>query len=289
MLLWVFCWSTSGLFIQFIDWHPLVISGVRSGIAALFMLLVSGGKVLKRPDARDGARGALLLLAAAGTSAGTKILYVLANKLTTPANAIVLHHSAPIWAAFLGWALIGERPRKNQWAALPFVCLGIFLLFINGLRYGSRDGDSIVGDAVALAAGICFAASMVFLRMNRAASPALCLFLSHCIPFVIGLPFIIRSPPVFTAKSVAAIIFLGIVQVGAASLLYAHAIKRIRAIDAVLISQLEPVLNPLWIFLATGAIPAPLSIAGGVIIILAVLAGQKHGTRRPLAQIESTS
>jgi drug/metabolite transporter (DMT)-like permease len=299
MLLCVLCWSTSGLFIKFIDWHPLVIAGLRSGIAAVFMLLVRGGSLLA--DAAPGARktaaagkrssaekrpgggetpparfkaapGAGLLLAAALGSAGTKVLYVTANKLTSPANAILLHHSAPIWAAFLGWFLIGERPGKRQWVALAFICLGLPLFFADGLKSGR-----LAGDGAALAAGLCFGASMVFLRMNREGSPALCLFLSHCVSFVIGLPFIISRPPVFSPVSAGAILFLGIVQVGIASLLYAYSIKRLRAVDAVFIDQLEPVLNPVWVFVFSGEIPSPLSIAGGITVIAAVLMSQGRG------------
>jgi drug/metabolite transporter (DMT)-like permease len=283
MLLCVLCWSTSGLFITFIDWHPMVISGLRSGIAALFMLLVRGKGLFARQEKVPGAKApgtaaekvpgtksAGLLLAAAFASAGTKILYVLANKLTSPANAILLHHSAPVWAAFLGWLLLGEQPRKKQWAALALISAGLVLFLVNGLRRGS-----IAGDGAALAAGVCFGASIVLLRMNREGSPALCLFLSHCIPLAAGIPFILSRPPEFSFQSTAAILFLGVVQVGIASLLYAYSIKRIKAIDAVFIAQLEPVLNPVWVFVVTGAIPAPLSIAGGIIIIAAVLMSQE--------------
>jgi drug/metabolite transporter (DMT)-like permease len=278
LLLCVILWSTSGLFIKFIDWHPLVISGLRSGIAALFMLLVNGRRLFAlrlrpaqgcAPPGTTGA-GMGLLLAAALTSAATKILHVLANKLTSPANAILLHHSAPVWAAFLGWLLIGEKPVKKQWAALVLISGGLVLFFANGLK-----GGSIAGDATALAAGICFGASMVLLRMNREGSPALCLFVSHSIAVLVSIPFIATHPPEFTPANTASILFLGIVQVGIASLLYAYSIKRIRTLDAVFIAQLEPVLNPVWVFAFTGETPAPLSIAGGVVIIAAVLLSQK--------------
>jgi drug/metabolite transporter (DMT)-like permease len=277
MLLCVLLWSTSGLFIKYIDWHPMVISGMRSGIALLFMLLVNGKSMFRFSYSAESAKtGTVLLLAAAGASAATKILYVTANKLTSPANAILLHHSAPVWAALLGWFLIGEKLKKRQWAALALICAGLPLLFINGLKRGS-----VAGDGVALAAGVCFGAGMVFLRMNRKGSPALCLFLSHCVPFALGIPFILGRPPVFTPVSVGAILFLGLVQVGIASVLYAYSIKRLRAVDAVFIDQLEPVLNPIWVFAATGEIPAPLSIAGGVIIIIAVLMSQRLLSLRP--------
>jgi drug/metabolite transporter (DMT)-like permease len=245
----------------------MAISGIRSGIAALFMLAVKGGKMFREPLSRGRPKpGAVPLLVAALASGGTKILYVLANKLTSPANAIFLHHSAPVWAVFLGWFFIGERPKKGQWAALALVFTGLALFFVNGLTYGS-----LVGDGAALAAGVCFGAGMVFLRMNREGSPELCLFLSHCVPLVVGIPFIIAGPPEFTPASLGAILFLGIVQAGIASLLYARAIKRLRAIDAAFIGQLEPVLNPVWVFAFTGELPAPLSIIGGIIIIASVL------------------
>jgi drug/metabolite transporter (DMT)-like permease len=178
MLLCVLCWSTSGLFIKLIDWHPMVISGLRSAIAALFMLTVNGKKLFAQQPAAGKtpgkAPGAALILAAALCSAATKILYVLANKMTSPANAILLHHSAPIWAAFLGWLLIGERPGIRKWLSLLLMSGGLVLFLVNGLRLGSLPGD-----CVALAAGVCFGAGMVFLRMNKDGSPALCLFLSH--------------------------------------------------------------------------------------------------------------
>lgn len=267
MLLCVLCWSSSGLVIKYIDWPPMVISGIRSGIAALVMLAV-GGRNMFRVFRLPAAAGGLVLpvvLAAAFASAGTKMLYVLANKLTTAANAIFLQHSAPVWAAFLGWFFCGERPKKGQWAALALVCAGLVLFFVNGLSRGS-----LAGDGAALAAGVCFGAGMVFLRMNRRGSPELCLFLSHCIPLAAGLPFIIARPPKPDAAAIGAVLFLGIVQVGAASLLYARAIRRLRAVDAAFISQLEPVLNPIWVFAFTGEAPAPLSVAGGLIIIAAV-------------------
>jgi drug/metabolite transporter (DMT)-like permease len=270
MLLCVLCWSTSGVFIKFIGWHPLVISCIRSAIAALFMLALDRGRMFAAVPAKAGGKKpggpGPVLFAAAFFSAATKICYIAANKLTTPANAILLQHSAPIWAALLGWFMAGEKPRKAQGIALVMVMAGLFLFLINGLSYGS-----ISGDALALAAGICFAAGMIFLRMNRDGSPVLALFLSHCIPVIAGLPFLFLYPPVFTPASAASILFLGIVQVGVASLLYASAIKKIRALDALFIDQLEPLLNSLWVFIFTGDLPAPLAAIGGGIIIAAVI------------------
>jgi drug/metabolite transporter (DMT)-like permease len=78
-------------------------------------------------------------------------------------------------------------------------------------------------------------------------------------------------PPVFSTESAAAILFLGLIQIGLASLLFSYGIKRLPAVQAMLTATAEPVLNPVWVFLAVGEKPALLSIFGGVIIIAAVL------------------
>ena len=147
--------------------------------------------------------------------------------MTSPANAILLQHSAPIWAAVLGWFAAGEKLRKAQFLALCMTITGIFLFMFESISYGR-----LAGDTIAILCGITFALSMVFLRKLKDGSPALALFFSHLLPVIIGIPFLFTHPPRWTAMSAGAILFLGLVQIGIASLLYAYSIKRIGAIDA---------------------------------------------------------
>jgi drug/metabolite transporter (DMT)-like permease len=269
MLLCVLCWSTSGLFIKLIDWHPMVIAGVRSAIAALFMAAVRGRVMFAVPlraALKPSILGISALPAAALASAATKILYVTANKLTSPANAILLQHTAPVWVALAGGVLLGERLRRAQWLALVLAGGGIAVFFSGGLRSGS-----FAGDAVALLAGITFAFSIVALRLLKDGTPELALFYSHLIPAVLALPFIFITPPRITPQSLGAVIFLGLAQTGAASLLYGYAIKRLSAINTALLSQIEPVLNPAWVFLFTGEAPSRYALIGGFLVISGVL------------------
>ena len=269
MFLCVLCWSTSGLFIKWIDWHPLVISCIRSAIAAVFMAAAGGKTMLAAANMRQGTPqifGVNTLIFAAFMSAATKILYIAANKLTSPANAILLQHSAPVWAALVSSLFLRDRLSRTQWTAAAMAVCGAGVFFFDGMGSGK-----LAGDGLALLAGFTFALSMTALRSLKDSSPALALFCSHIISVLIGLSFVFIAPPEFTPKNLAAIFSLGIVQIGCASLLYAYAIRRLPAINTMLIAQLEPVLNPVWVFIFLGDIPTRYVLAGGAVIIASVI------------------
>ncbi|MDR3173075.1 MAG: DMT family transporter, partial [Treponema sp.] len=123
VLLCALFWSTSGLFIKLIDWHPLIIAGLRSFVAALFMLAIR----FLFPRRGKGKNRPFPFFAGGLAYALTMICFVIANKLTASANAILLEYSAPVWAALLGWFLIKERPHWEHWLALALVMGGLFL------------------------------------------------------------------------------------------------------------------------------------------------------------------
>ncbi|MDR1445033.1 MAG: DMT family transporter, partial [Treponema sp.] len=144
-------WSTSGLFIKLLDWHPLLIAGGRSAIAALFLFALRRLRSASMPSSRP-----LIVIAGSLAYAGTMIAFVWANKLTTSANAILLQYTAPIWAALLGWRLIGEKPRWFHWAALALIMGGLLLFFREDL--GGAGPQAIRGDIIALLSGLFFGA-----------------------------------------------------------------------------------------------------------------------------------
>jgi len=255
-------WSTSGLFIKLIDWHPVVITGTRSLLAALFMLGVRA--FLSSPKKQNSPKGPLW--AGAFTYSFTMLTFVIANKLTASANVIVLQYSAPVWAALLGWLLIREKPRWEHWAALVCIFAGFILFFRDGLSTGA-----FLGDGIAILSGVLFGANSVFLRMQKDGSPMDSMLLSHVISFVISIPFIILYPPTLSTSSVLPIVFMGIVQIGCASVLFSYGIKRISAVQAMLTAVVEPLLNPVWVLVVTGEKPSSSALIGGGIILSAVL------------------
>ncbi len=260
-------WSLAGIFIKLVDWHPLAIACGRSAIAALFLLAW-----LRKPRFTFSKPQVLAALA----NTATMLLFVYANKATTAANAILLQYGSPIYVAIIGSFVLKERPRAEHWTAFAFVALGMGLFFAGGL-----GGGSLAGNIAAVAAGITFALYMIFMRMQKDGSPLESVLLSHLMTAAIAFIACLFLPaPSFDARSLAAIAGLGILQIGLASVFLAIGIKRITAVDACLVGVLEPVFNPLWVFLATREAPSPGALAGGGIIIAAVVISTLVSIRR---------
>lgn len=266
-------WSTSGLFIRLVDWHPMTIAGVRSFLAALVLLAIRLFFLEKDDNApgkseyiKNLAKKSPLLAVCGLCYTATMILFVAANKLTASANAIMLQYTAPVWAAILGWLFLRERLFWQHFVALIFVSAGMYLVFSGGLVAGS-----LTGDILALVSGITFAANSVVLRSHKDSNPSDILFFAHVICVIISIPFFFLHPPVITMRNSLCIAFMGIFQLGLASALFAYGIKRVSAVQSMLTAAIEPVLNPVWVLLAIGEKPAASVIAGGSIIIGAVL------------------
>ncbi|MDR2402547.1 MAG: DMT family transporter [Spirochaetaceae bacterium] len=274
ILLCAVLWSTSGLFIKLIDWHPILIAGSRSLVAVLVLGIV---RIVCRRR-RRGVRGKFRYVLAGGIAyATTMISFVTANKLTASANAILLQYSAPVWAALLGWFFIREKPHWEHWAALLMVMGGLLLFFKDGLA-----GGSILGDGLALFSGIAFGANSVFLRIQKEGNPADSMFLAQLFTGAFSIPFFFIYPPCINPANVGCILFMGVFQIGAASLLFAYGIKRVPAVQAMLTAAIEPILNPIWVLLVTGEKPSLSAILGGGIIIAAVVLSSCIGKRREL-------
>jgi drug/metabolite transporter (DMT)-like permease len=273
-------WSTSGLFIKLLDWHPLLIAGGRSALSALFLFVLRRAG-LRKEGARTPSSRPAVVIAGALAYAGTMIAFVWANKLTTSANAILLQYTAPVWAALLGWRLIGERPRWFHWAALTLVMGGLLIFFREDLGGGGSGGSSLLGDLVALVSGLFFGVHSVLLRMQKNGNPADSMLGAHLISAVAAIPVFFIFPPTLNFRSLGAIGFMGIFQVGLASQLFALGITRVQAMQALLIAMIEPVLNPVWVFVVTGERPSPAAFTGGLVIILAVLLSSVLAARYP--------
>jgi len=259
-----FLWSTSGLLIRLLEWHPLVIAGGRAFIAAIFMLAVRFIVPVPKSTANNKRTSSFWISAFANSVA--VITFVTANRLTASANAVLLQYSSPIWTALFAWWIIRERPRWEQWGALFLVIGGMLIFFREGLGAGT-----LLGDGVAVFSGICVGIHVVFLRMAKDNNPRDVLLMSHIIAFIISIPFMILYPPEFTGNSVFAILFMGLIQQGVASLFFAYGIKQISAVQTSLTSTVEPLCNPIWVFFILGEGPSTSAFIGGAMILAAVL------------------
>lgn len=258
-------WSTGGVFIKLVDWNGFAIAGSRSLIASFVLLIY-----LKKPRLKLR----FPLLAAALSSACTMTLYVLANKMTTAANTILLQYTAPVYVAVLAWVILKEKPTADNWIALVIIVSGMLLFFTGKLSPGN-----MFGNVLAVLSGLGLAFFAVFMRMQKGNSPFESFFLAHLITFVVSIPFILKSGSP-EASGWAGIFMLGVFQLGFASLLFSYGIRQVSALKAMLILTLEPILNPVWVFLFTGEVPGIYAVVGGVFIIAAVLFTTIYSSRR---------
>ncbi len=151
------------------------------------------------------------------------------------------------------------------------------LLFMDKL-----GGGRLLGNILAVLSGLVFSFYYIFMRMQKEGSPLESILLAHWLTAAIGLGVALFLPlPVVTWKAAGAIAMLGVFQVGLSALLFTAAIKRIPAVFANLIAVIEPVFNPLWVFLALGEAPGLNAIIGGAVIIAAVTGASIISARRP--------
>lgn len=266
-------WSTGGLLIKLVDWNVLAIWSARSAIAAAALWAVRRPKLSRISPAEWRAACAL---------AATTGLFILANKLTTAANAILIQYSAPIWVALFGAWLLGERATRLDWLTIAAVLGGITLFFVEQLTF-----DHVAGNLVALGSGIAFALNTMSLRQVALtpggagpSDPLRPMLLGNLLGAALGAPFLLASPPPgLTGWS--ALAALGLLQQAAPYLCYAWAIRRATALEATLVVVIEPILSPIWVAIAFGERPGPWALLGGAIVIAAVTARAARGAHDP--------
>ncbi len=269
LLICVTLWSTSGLLIKESTLPALAIVGGRSLLAAAVLALY-----IRRPRFT----WSVPQIGGAFAQAVTFALFVTATQLTSAANAILLQYTAPLWVALFGSWYLHERPRPIDYATMGLIAVGMLLFFGDRLTAAGQ-----LGNLLAIASGVTMAWMTLFLRKQKDGSPYETVLLGHLLAAAIGLPFLLTATP--TPLDWGIVLFLGIFQLGIPFILYGYAIKRLPALEIVLLSTLEPILNPIWVLLFYGEMPGPLTMVGGAIVIIAALMRglvQGAGSRRSL-------
>lgn len=250
-------WSFGGLLGKLIPWSGLSIAALRGIFAAITIALYrrSFSFKLNKP----------ILLAGLSLTL-TTILFMIANKMTSSANAIVLQYTSPVFIILLTFIIDKQKPKKRDIFAIFGVLLGICLFFFDQFKNGQY-----LGDLIALASGLSFA-GVFFANKLPNASPIDATYIGNLLSFII-LPFVLfdmsfqlnQNPTIWMY-----IIFMGVFQLGFGYIFFSLGIKQSSATSSSIIATLEPILNPLWVFIFLGEKPSILALIGGMIVLLTV-------------------
>ena len=255
-----FLWSTGGLFIKWTTLAGLELSFWRSFFAIFTVAIFTRheGFGLNRVTAAASALYAILI-----------ILFVMATKTTTAANAIFLQYTAPVYMLILEPLIYKEKFRSRDLITV-LVCLGGMALFF----VGQLRPQDVTGNILALASGFCFALYFLLLRHPRAreVNRASSVIYGNTLAVIMTAPWGLAVLTSLTAHDLVGVSYLGVIQLGISYMLFTSGMARgVRSLDAGIVCYVEPVLNPVWVFLVLGERPSAWALLGGAIIIVAVI------------------
>ena len=251
------CFSTGGLFIKLIPWSALAINGARnligSTVIGIYLLLTHRRIIFNRR-----------VLVGALSMIGVTTLFAISNKLTTAANAIVLQFTAPVFVILFMAILYKQKPGKVDIATCCAVLLGVVLFFIDGIQAGT-----LLGNVTAILSGICYA-GVFMMNTGKGADAISSCFIGQLAAGLIFTPLCFQETD-FSPTTMAAVIALGVIQVGGAYILFSIGIQHTPPVTASLITGMEPIMNPLLVAAFYGEKVSALSVIGSVIVVCSII------------------
>jgi DME family drug/metabolite transporter len=258
--------STGGAAFKAVTLTAWQVAGARSAVAVVVLLLAI-------PEARG--RWTWRMVPVAAAYAATLVLFVVANRLTTSANAIFLQSAAPLYVLLLGPLLLHEPIQRSHVFYMAAVAGGMALFFLSSEPAVATAPDPPRGNLIAAFSGVTYACMLVGLRWltrGRHDNPGLATaVMGNLVAAFAMLPLAL---PLGDPRPIDAVVilYLGAIQIGLAYVLLTRAIRHVPAVEATTLLVIEPVLNPLWAWLIHREIPGLGPLAGGAVILSATLA-----------------
>lgn len=275
IVLTALCWSSGGVFLKFVNAGIGTISAVRYITGLIGIILLNRAFPvfsIKNSDGTINKTATIYLWLGGICYAVCSFLYVCANRYTTAANAILLQYTNPVWIIIFGPALLKEKTTKIDLITIAGVIAGMTFFFaselINGLKNINRD--IILGDFFAILSGFFLAFYTMIMRKQHDGKSVESSMLSQIIGLAFTFPFLfLCSIP--DGKSCLFLVLCGLINGSLALFFYPLGLKRVTALSASLISMLEPLMNPVWVYIFAGERPGFLCIFGGLTILCFVV------------------
>jgi drug/metabolite transporter (DMT)-like permease len=271
--------STGGAALKASAFNALQLSGLRSGIAALTLLLWTRGAL----------RISWPIAGGAIAYAATVTLFVAANTLTTSANTIFLQSSAPLFLVVLSPLLLRERFHARDIAFLLLIAFGMWLACTGSPPASRTAPNPPAGNSLALVSSLTWALTLLALRYlertpaDRGGGLSV-VILGNVIAALFAAPALVPWP-VATIGGWMTVTYLGVAQIAIAYVCLTASVRHLPALDVSLLLLLEPVLNPIWTWLIHGERPGYAVVTGGALILAStavrvVLESRGQRTRR---------
>ena len=230
-----------------------------AALALLVFVAVSGRGGVMRAFASMG-RAELAVAACTAVASGT---FIVALNHTTVANVLFMQALAPIAAALIAWAGLREAVSRRTAVAMVVALGGV------GLMVGGPGGAHGLGLVLSVAMTLCFALSVVITRHRRDISMAPAICLSQVLVLAAVGPF--ADPGTVGTHDLALMVVLGVGQMGLGLAFLTLGARLIVAAEVALITLLEVVLGPLWVWLALSERPGVATLLGGAVVMAAVV------------------
>ncbi|HEX3067560.1 MAG TPA: DMT family transporter [Thermoanaerobaculia bacterium] len=252
-------WSTGGIGIKAIADSALKVTFYRSLFAAVALMLFLGRGVWARRQWKSTTAFIIAIISYGGCLTS----FVIATKWTTAANAIFLQYAGVVWVLLFSPLVVREPMRTRDAAAITVAFAGMALFFV-----GRFEAHGMAGNAMALLSSVFFASLILVLRREQRAAQAAVTW-GNVVCALAVLPFVAHDLAL-TPRSFAVLAFLGIFQIAIAYVLFVRGLAFVTATQASLTGMLEPVSNPIWVFLFLGERPSVFAIAGALVVLAAI-------------------
>lgn len=252
-------WSTGGIGIKAVADSALKVTFYRSLFAAIALMLFLGRGVWGRRQWKSTAAFAIAIV----SYGACLTTFVVATKWTTAANAIFLQYAGVVWVLLLSPIVVREPMRARDVIAIAVAMSGMALFFV-----GRFEARGMAGNAMALVSSVFFALLILVLRREQRAAQAAVTW-GNVVCALAVLPFVAHDLAL-TPRSFAVLAFLGVFQIAIAYVLFVRGLAYVTATQASLTGMLEPVSNPIWVFLFLGEKPSVYAIAGALVVLSAI-------------------
>ncbi|QIB70428.1 DMT family transporter [Aminipila butyrica] len=251
-------WSIGGIFIKLVPWNPFAIAGVRSAIAALIVYSYIRHRGISLKFVPGAFASGLFM-------SGIFFSFVIANKLTTAANAIVLQFVSPVFILILSAVFLHKKCRRGDLVVVGMTLAGISLFFFDQLTPGG-----MLGNCFAILDGLMVACAYLVVGQVDEETRMTGILLGQLFTAAIGLPAVFLTETPVNGTVVFSLLALGIFQLGIPYVLFGLAMKNGSALACNLIGAIEPLLNPVWVVLFTGEAPGFFALIGAVVVIVSI-------------------